>query len=1267
MDIATVVQILNDHLKDGVLTLPAGALQSGAIGGVFNAYLPGGQLVLTGVTGITVRNRDSEAVATGTGGAGPFQGAAATAVFTVTSGVAQIDLTASPAAGWKWSDSFPSLANTVLPSLAFAGDAAFEFTSNVSPVKAAPDAPPAVEHGLTFSGTVQVDGPLAIVAWLLGNPASLKLAGPVDIDQGIALPELTATVQAGVDLTLFKFPYVRLVVGAAFVPATATDAARAQGFSRLETEIDFTARGTQVAFPLSAEFSEGGQVVFGVDLTSLNREIDTLLGDLASLLGGVDFSSHLEDVPLSSLLALKGLLVQVSLETQKVNSVRVIVGSTQPWTVLGEQRTRHASVNALVTVNSIDIVLGLFDPFGAKQVGVAIFGAVTIGADGRLVASATLPDFAFALELAPGAGIDLTQIVEHFIGANPDLPALEVVAFDLELDRAAQTFQADIAIDSNWTIPLGSTQLVLEQLAAGLEREGGRTTGHLAGEIEIAGANVAANWDIPGALQIAGSLPTIDLGKLVAALSPEALRHDFPSIVLTNTQLIIERRADGGYYLAAGTTVQNFGAFEVEFLDVGGKTGWAIGFVLVPDWSLQNLSEAFAPLSFVKLAQAGLLYATIDDPNFAFRSFDEPAFKFPTQLPSAPAGAQKGLSLYAQLAIKGGPLDVVAKVLRGLDSLLLAASIPDSYANTQFKAAYSQPLALIKDVLVLDDIYVAFAPGQEEFTLHLDATFTVHGESLKLGGDIVVRAGVVQLELRTETPWANPFGIRGLTLESMAIAIAVGDELTLTLAGEVAIGQGADQVTLEAAAEFNTAEEGAPSAFLAREAGTITLAEIVHTFTQTRLPDVLNTIGLSNFQLIVVADPNGWTDPIDNKHYQPGLAFGGDLLFFHLDARFALQVDYARGVFASGQIDKPIAIHVLTLANATDPKTGPFVQLDTANSPYLSMSVAVTFFEIASLVVQAQIDNGGFLFVFKETIGGLGEADFSIALKDKTSFALAAKANFAIHNLGPIRAGKFNLGTLEIDLALAAHFAIAADTSGNFALSIGAQFTFEGLQLRLDDLTIHDQLTQFSQLPKIFFDNLAALLWDIARSLLQDADALFQLIGRGIIAIGDDIAHILHEELHVAIEKAAALLRSVSAAIGYDARKVAALLRAGFGALDHDVARAMRSAGYAVEDVADAIAHAFSLGAEDVAKALRAAGYDLDAVAAALRHVFGYAAHDVASFFKNVFHAVDKDVHAALAAAGFVASEIASAMKAVFNWVEHVVDKIKDKLNPKHW
>jgi hypothetical protein len=434
------------------------------------------------------------------------------------------------------------------------------------------------------------------------------------------------------------------------------------------------------------------------------------------------------------------------------------------------------------------------------------------------------------------------------------------------------------------------------------------------------------------------------------------------------------------------------------------------------------------------------------------------------------------------------------------------------------------------------------------------------------------------------------------------------------------------------------------------------------------VPKELDNISLSNFQLLVVANPNGWTNPDDGKHYSAGLAVAGTLEFYGLKAKFAIQVNYNSGIYAMGQIDKPLVIgDVVTLANAVDPAQGPYVEINTANSPYLKLSASLTMFDIVSQKIDAEIDRDSFHVHFQFAVAGLGNTDINAYLKNKREFAFDAKAFFNVSRVGPIKVDSLNLGTLNPDLLLNGHFGIAVSTDGSFSLTIGAEFDLYTLHLKLNDLTLQEKITRLADLPEVFKRQLAAVLWNLGKSLFQNAQALFDYVRSGGLTLTDDIGKILNHYLNVGINEAARLLKSVASVMQYDSDKVGGLLVDGFNADEEEIAGAMKYAGYEAEETANVLVKYFNLGANEVANFLRQAGFPIDSITRVLRIGFGWSAEQVANLYKNAWGVADTTVNWALEQGGYAKNEIEKAMNSVFGWFRDVWEDIEDNIDPGNW
>ena len=580
MDITELKQIIRGHITDGLLRLPAQALKSDNILKLFDAYLDKDELV---INVNKVEESDVNITVYGTGGGLPFTDTSAESVFSVINQEAAVFVTAQAQAKWTFASSFPTLDDTFFTDLKFDGDHGLTFSSF--------DASPDVKSGLAFRGTLKLDGELAAVSWLLGGKTAVELNGAIQINMNVPKMRLSAPPAGAVELGLFKLPSVTFEIWTDADTEEAGQPPAVRGAISLTTSVEFTAQGTNVSIPLSADFST--RVGLFLLIADLNEAMDAGLEELSKLLKDIDLGSLLpKGLPLDKILKLTDLIVQVNpTSAQPLASVRMGVETSQPWTIIEDH-----TFGTKITLESFAIVFFLFDPLGGSpEPGVTAFCEIDIGSSGKLVVSAIYPGFSFAGELKEGTNINLSQVIDHFVGHHADVPALDVTEFDFLADPTSSTYSGRVEVESNWPIPLGSTSLVVEEVMFAIDHESGATKAEIAGAAAIGDATLALDWQLPGDFQLSGALPEIELSGIIEELSAGHLPAEFPVIKLLNSQVYVERRGDGGFYFALGTSVDKFGALELDFLEAKGATGFVFGFVLAGAWSLTDLSHVFEP------------------------------------------------------------------------------------------------------------------------------------------------------------------------------------------------------------------------------------------------------------------------------------------------------------------------------------------------------------------------------------------------------------------------------------------------------------------------------------------------------------------------------------------------------------------------------------------------------------------------------------------------------------------------------------------------
>lgn len=1285
-DVAQAVAT-NIQTNGGTLAITGTDLGSDAITALFTSYLPDATLTVTGAVqgtwpggttqGVTVNAGTS---VTGTGGAGPFLGMSIVLVFSVVDDEVVLQLIAVTQAGWTFATSFSQLADTLFTELVFTPAPCFYLASQNGGD---------FQEGLFFRGALQFTqgSALASASWLLGDGTEAIVYGPVEVHQGVPEVSLAADMAAGVMLGWFQIAPVTLNV-LSYVGSTQIDKTPVLTTTlQMDSALRFHTDKMDVTLPLSAEFGPDSSLVqFYADLNDL---LYLGFSELESLLNGVNLGSiqFPAGFSLSQTVALEAFVLQVDLDAstmaEKVCAVTAGIRSATPWTLLSDP-----TYGSVLTVQEVAVSFIVDDPMTSPSIGAAIFGQVQISNTGNMSVGAIYHNaFTVQGELAEGAAINLTQLAAYFLNTapDPDVPPIEVVELSFSATPSTSAYSLAVAVENAWSISLGSTQLSIEELAFAISTAGGTSQARIGGVVTIGPAIISLDWQMPGTFSLNGTIPEILLSELIAGLSPGGTSwiDSFPTITLENTTLAIQRFQNGGYFLAAGSTVDGFGTFEIEFSEIGGSTGFTFGFSLVPGWRLTQLSSVFdvALLSDLEFENATLVLSTNDNPNFSFHSLTPQGNNLTPILPGQSAGVMAGMYFYADLKLDvddDTAMGTVAKLLQGsnpatsLTHLTVSLAIPANYQNTVFVAGLTSSFSLF-DTITLNSLSVTIKPFQEYLDLAMMVTFNIQGHSFALEGGVVVAGADAEIYLRTATPWVEPFGIKGLTLQAMAVGFVV-DNAGVSLQGQVKLGSGKRAITLTAAMEFSLAEE-VPDVFMVKEVGSVSLADIIHAFVASAaVPSALNNISLFDFRFLIVANPVGWTDLLTKQHYSAGVAFSGKVQVCSLVPSVAMQVDYATGIHASGQLDNPLVIgNVVTIANASDPTKGPFIQINSAQAPYVSMSIALTLYEISKVQAVATVSNNAFNLSFDYTIAAassIGKLSASASLVNGNQFNLAASCSVSLPSFGPLKVGKYSLGTIASGFSVAGSVNLTVGPGVAISLAVSGGFVLGGYNMVLPSVNValsSGQFSGFSQLPSYFVGVLKDQLWTIGAELFQNAEALFRWVRSAAFSLTSDIGHVLGKYFSLGLNAAAQYLASVASVMRYAVTDVAALLKSGFNAVDEALTQALISARYAIGEVAQAVATVFKYGAEAIASVLKSVGCSLSDIASMLKQLFGYSAKDVAKFFKSAWKIADHLVMDALNAAEFAVDKIEKAMQDVFDWTSKMFHEIVDDLNPTHW
>ena len=303
--------------------------------------------------------------------------------------------------------------------------------------------------------------------------------------------------------------------------------------------------------------------------------------------------------------------------------------------------------------------------------------------------------------------------------------------------------------------------------------------------------------------------------------------------------------------------------------------------------------------------------------------------------------------------------------------------------------------------------------------------------------------------------WKKPLGIEGLTIDEAGFAMGVNFEppgVNFGLEGQFHIGdkpQSPDKFAfvLEVVEEI---PDPLLLNFYLKEIDVKTAMQVFVPETKASdLPDFVNQIKLTEVNFY-------WAElPVvvpDGSIAEPGLRFSGNLKILDFKAHAALKIDQNTGI--SGEFEmspihfqhilsitgkgkgvyrkeiekkdgtgkKPLPLSVKPDKNVAAlskveivPPGGPYFQFQSTHSPFLRMSLQVSFLDLLHEEVESLVTNDSIQFQLHYDLGGVVNTDLAFALS-KTGFAVHAA--FGIHlkaDIGPIEILGVDFGHLHID------------------------------------------------------------------------------------------------------------------------------------------------------------------------------------------------------------------------------------------------------------
>ncbi|WP_414504258.1 hypothetical protein [Streptomyces sp. NEAU-L66] len=761
MTIEELRALITRHTQDSTLTLPAADLGTGPAVALIGTWLDG---TLT-VTDPQREDREDSVIVHGT--------------LTVTG----LGLTDQPVHGiafgldpvdheptlyvplvlptdWTFATSFPATDGTDLATLAYPTPPALLLTSVARPAR---DGYPALDPGLTFHAPEVTDpGQLgALAALLRPRPGTLSLTGPV-----VRRPVKGPDSEVRTDIALRSTPQPNGELSASF---SLWAGSRGEGANsspvtyglRLAADLVLgQAAGTALSTPLP---SGAGALILSAD--RLPGQLAP--GDLAAWKGTGPAVHQLVDqegFALGDSVRLTGITATIdpaafgkgglpAALTQVTATVESMPGTT--WPIVGDDLAL-TGVGATLTVTA-----PLQKSRAAKVTG---HGDFTVAGDVRLHATAEIPPGTFRLTLDESTPTELRDVLRHFL-PHADLtgaPELKLKKFSGTATPKKGTYEVDASVTSEWHIDVGAARIGLTEAglklartgnegtggdlvqqpegAAGAGNGGSRTTGTLSAKAELGPAEggdgngsvmkFAAEWTLPGAFELDGAFPDVDLTALLKSLACQAdvpLPDGLPQVRLLHPAVTVRlgsalsgQPAAGKSYELAVSTTATFDGAQLTFFGKAAKKAeggtlfaaalWQQDWV----WSPGKVSDWAPALGFldgITFAKSGLAVSSADGVTV------DAGANPPDTLP---ATLDKGLTFFTELGLTG-PLAPLNELFKDADGIHLTARLTTPVQDSEFTASIAEQKT--KDGF--GGLTLAFRPAKREVSLQTSWIFTV--------------------------------------------------------------------------------------------------------------------------------------------------------------------------------------------------------------------------------------------------------------------------------------------------------------------------------------------------------------------------------------------------------------------------------------------------------------------------------------------------------------------------------------------------------------
>lgn len=340
---------------------------------------------------------------------------------------------------------------------------------------------------------------------------------------------------------------------------------------------------------------------------------------------------------------------------------------------------------------------------------------------------------------------------------------------------------------------------------------------------------------------------------------------------------------------------------------------------------------------------------------------------------------------------------------------------------------------------------------------------------------------------------------------------------------------------------------------------------------------------------------------------------------------------------------------------------GATVEINSKHSPYIDISLKVNLFDLVHEDLEVEVTSSSFKFILITTIGSAAKVDIEVTLT-KDNFTGHAEFDLNIAGaIGPITILGVNVGTIDLDVSLAAVLDIHVDKDG-FSVRVNGDFQFDDYHLTLPELNIKEKFSSLAELPakilKHIADNAEDIFKDVfneAKQLLQDAEAEAQRIAAAVDQEVQQIAQDAEQEAQRIAEDAERVYNSMVsglADIEGEAKKLEQEAQQLLSDAQAEVSAITTAVDKEVKALEDQANQLLQDATQEATKILQAADAELDKLNKQAQQILGDAASEV----KSIADTATRDVTA-------IANEATRQAKALLDEAEQLAGEMEAEAN----